>query len=98
MGTAVTERGLPPRPPSRLQRLSTFVYVRPWLLLAILLGPPMTWLGVIYLGSLFALLAQSFFHLDDFTGQVVREFTLQTYADLFTASNFDIFGRTTAMA
>ena len=98
MGTAVTERGLPPRPPSLLQRLSTFVYVRPWLLLALLLGPPMIWLGVIYLGSLFALLVQSFFHLDDFTGQVVREFTLQTYADLLTASNFDIFGRTTAMA
>ena len=98
MGTAVTKRGLPPRPPSLLQRLSTFVYVRPWLLLALLLGPPMIWLGVIYLGSLFALLVQSFFHLDDFTGQVVREFTLQTYADLPTASNFDIFGRTTAMA
>ncbi len=83
---------------SPLQRLSTFVYIRPWLLLALLLGPPMIWLGVIYLGSLFALLVQSFFHLDDFTGRVVREFTLQTYADLLTASNFDIFGRTTSMA
>ena len=80
------------------QRLSSFIYLRPWLLLALLLGPPMLWMVVVYLGSLFALLLQSFFSLDDFTGRVVREFTLRTYASLFTAANFDIFWRTTAMA
>ena len=36
------------------------------------LAPPLLWLGVVYLGSLGALVVQSFFHLDDFTGQVVR--------------------------
>ena len=80
------------------QRVSTFLYLRPAVTLALLLGPPLLWLGVIYLGSLFALLVQSFFHLDDFTGLVVRKFTLATYAQLFTQSNLDIFTRTTTMA
>jgi putative spermidine/putrescine transport system permease protein len=53
---------------------------------------------VIYLGSLFALLLQSYFHLDDFTGQVVRRFTLATYRDLLTSANLDIAARTALMA
>ncbi|MCL4299909.1 MAG: ABC transporter permease [Anaerolineae bacterium] len=80
------------------QRLSTFLYRRPKLVLALLLGPPLLAYGVFYLGSLAALLVQSFFHLDDFTGVVVREFTLATYADLFTPANLDIAGRTFGMA
>lgn len=88
-----------PPAPSVLQRLSTFIYVRPRLLLGILLGPPMVWMGVVYLGSLAALLVQSFFHLDDFSGRVVRQFSLETYVDLLTnISNLDIFVRTTGMA
>ena len=60
-------------PPARagagaLQRLSTWLYRHPRLALAILLGPPLVWLGGVYLGSLLALLAQSFFYLDGFTG------------------------------
>ena len=50
------------------------LYRNPKLLLALLLGPPLIWLGIVYLGSLFALLAQSFFHLDDFSGVVIHEF------------------------
>jgi putative spermidine/putrescine transport system permease protein len=87
-----------PRAPAFFQRVSTFLYVRPRLLLALLLTPPLLWLGVVYLGSLFALLVQSFFYLDDFTGLVVRRFTLATYAQLFTRANLDIFVRTTGMA
>ena len=37
-------------------------------LLALLLAPPLLWLGVVYLGSLLALLAQSFFSIDEFSG------------------------------
>jgi putative spermidine/putrescine transport system permease protein len=66
--------------------------------LALLLLPPLAWLGVVYLGSLAALLIQSFFHLDGFTGQVVRRFTLATYRDLASAANMDIAIRTTTMA
>ena len=53
---------------------------------------------VVYIGALMALLVQSFFHLDDFTGRVVREFTLATYEDLFTASHLGIVARTAGMA
>ena len=53
---------------------------------------------IIYLGSLAALLLNSFFYLDDYTGQVVRQFSLSTYAQLFTHSNLDIILRTTGMA
>ncbi len=96
--TSPAPRAAGPRERSLLQRVSTLLYTRPRLLLAILLGPPLLWLGVVYLGSLFALLIQSFFHLDDFTGQVVRRFTLATYAELFTRANLDIVTRTAGMA
>jgi putative spermidine/putrescine transport system permease protein len=86
------------RRPSLFQRLSTYLYLRPWLILAILLGPPLFWMGVIYLGSLAALLVNSFFHLDAFSGLVVRQFTLATYQDLLTRANIDIVLRTSGMA
>jgi len=81
-----------------LRKLSTYLYLRPRLVLALLLGPPLLYMVVVYLSSLFALLVNSFFHLDGFTGQVVREFTLQTYAQLLQRANLDIIGRTTTMA
>jgi putative spermidine/putrescine transport system permease protein len=81
-----------------LARLSATFWRRPKLLLALMLAPPLLWLGVIYVGSLFALLFQSFFSLDDFTGQVKYELTLSTYWQLFRPSNFDIIVRTVVMA
>lgn len=85
-----------PRPLSR--RLSDLLHGRPALLLAVLLGPPMLWLGVIYLGSLFALLANAFFGLDEFTGQVVPEFTLSNFVALAEPANMDVALRTVGMA
>jgi putative spermidine/putrescine transport system permease protein len=79
-------------------RASTYLYQRPKLILALLLGPPMLYMLVVYLGSLFALLVNSFFYLEEFTGLVVRQFTLRTYAQLFSATNLGIFGRTAGMA
>jgi putative spermidine/putrescine transport system permease protein len=84
--------------PSLSSRVSTYFYLRPRLLLALFLLPPLLWLGIVYLGSLFALLAQSFFQLDDFTGQVVYEPTLGNYARLFSEVNLSIIGRTLGMA
>ncbi|NJN82217.1 MAG: ABC transporter permease, partial [Caldilineaceae bacterium] len=66
--------------------------------LAVLLGPPLLWLGVVYLGSLFALLIQSFFSIDEFSGMVRREFTLKTYAELLQPANLDIIIRSVGMA
>jgi putative spermidine/putrescine transport system permease protein len=81
-----------------LRSLSTFFYQRKTLALLLLLAPTLLWLGVIYLGSLFGLLLQSFFRLDDFTGQVVREFSLSSYRQLFTSANLAVIGRTVGMA
>ncbi len=80
------------------RRLAVYLYRRPTLALLLLLAPPLLWLGVIYLGSLFALILQSFFTLDSFTGQVVHQFTLRNYRDLFMPANIDIIVRTTLMA
>jgi putative spermidine/putrescine transport system permease protein len=84
--------------PSLGRKISTYFYNRPTLAVILLLTPPVLWLGVIYLGSLLALVIQSFFHLDGFTGRVVREFTLSTYAELFTPAHLDIIFRTVIMA
>jgi putative spermidine/putrescine transport system permease protein len=88
-----------PKPSSGLRgRISDLVVRRPKLLALLLLAPPLVWLGVVYVGSLLALLAQSFFSIDEFSGLVVREFTLKTYAELLHPANFDIIVRTVAMA
>ncbi|WP_428649051.1 ABC transporter permease [Roseibium sp.] len=81
-----------------LARLSDLFWRRPAVLLAVLLGPPLLWLGVIYLGSLFALLAQSFFSIDEFTGLIQYELTLKTYGELLQPANLDIILRTVLMA
>jgi putative spermidine/putrescine transport system permease protein len=81
-----------------LNRISTYLYLRPKLVLALLLLPPLLWFVVVYLGALFTMLVNSFFYLDGFTGQVVRQFTLQTYSKLLDPTNLQIFGRTSLMA
>ena len=81
-----------------LNRISTYFYLRPKLVLAWMLLPPLLWFLVVYIGALFTMLINSFFYLDGFTGKVVREFTLKTYAKLLDPTNLQIFGRTTLMA
>ncbi|MER9137830.1 ABC transporter permease [Mesorhizobium sp. M0830] len=78
--------------------LSDLFWRKPKVLLLLMLLPPVLWLGIVYIGSLFALLAQSFFSIDEFSGLINREFTLKTYADLFQAANLDIILRTVTMA
>ena len=79
-------------------RLSTLLYTQRGLLLGLLLVPPLLWFGIVYLGSLFSLLANSFFRLDDFTGQVVREVGFSNFVELFTPTNLDVAWRSTLMA
>lgn len=84
---------------NRFQAISNFLYFRRLLVLFLLLLPLLLWMGIIYLGSLFSLLLQSFFSIDSFSGIIVKEFTLQTYYDLFRQpSNLDIILRTMTMA
>jgi putative spermidine/putrescine transport system permease protein len=85
------ERGL-------ADRLTRLFWRRPNLLLILMLSPPLIWLGLVYLGSLAALLLQSFYSIDEFSGVVKEEFTLKTYAELFRAQNLDIIFRTVMMS
>lgn len=80
------------------RRAANFFFIRPRLALFLLLLPILLWLGVVYVGSLLTLLLNSFYSLDPFSGLVRREFTLSTYAQLFTPANMEIFGRTVLMA
>jgi putative spermidine/putrescine transport system permease protein len=81
-----------------LQRISTYLYLRPKLILLLLLLPPLIWFVVVYIGALLTMLVNSFFSLNSFTGRVVHQFTLQTYAKLLIPTNLQIFFRTTLMA
>ena len=51
--------------------LSDAFWRHPKLLIFLMLTPPVLWLGIIYLGSLLALLLQSFYSLDEFSGMVI---------------------------
>ncbi len=81
-----------------LGHLSDAFWRKPKLLLFLMLTPPVLWLGIVYLGSLFALLLQSFFSIDEYSGLITREFTLKTYGELLLPANLDIILRTVAMA
>ncbi|MCW0182992.1 MAG: ABC transporter permease [Zavarzinia sp.] len=81
-----------------LRGLSDFLLRRPGAYLALLLVPPLLWLGIIYLGSLFALLTNSFFSIDEFSGTIDYTLTLSSYGQLLQLANFDIVIRTVLMA
>ena len=97
MNAGAVTAALPRFGPAR--RWSTALYRRPALALFLLLLPPMLWFGTVYLGSLFTLLAQSFYRIDEFTATIVRTPTLATYAQVLTQpANLDIIERTVLMA
>ena len=82
-----------------MRALSTFLYRRPNFYVLLLLIPPLLWFGTVYLGSLFTLLAQSIYAIDEFTAKVVYEPTLATYKQVVTQpANVDIILRTLSMA
>jgi len=85
------------RPPA-LHRVSTYLHKRPRLRLLLLLGLPVIWLVGVYGGSLLALLLQSFFRLNPFSGVLERVISLDTWKTLFTDANTAVMVRTIGMA
>ncbi len=82
-----------------MRALSALFWRHRWLLLVALLVPPLLWFGIVYLGSLLSLLAQSFFTVDEMSGEVIKEPTLATYGQMLqNEANVDIILRTLAMA
>lgn len=96
--SALASRSIALKTEGIANRISDFLWKHPHVFLTILLGPPLLWLGIIYLGSLLALLLQSFFSIDDYSGLINYEFTLATYGQLLNDANFDIIIRTVSMA
>ena len=82
-----------------MRAIARYLYGRPGFYLALLLLPPLLWLGTVYLGSLLALLMQSFYAIDEFTARIVPKLTLATYYQLVShPANVDIVLRTLGMA
>ena len=81
-----------------LRAISNTFYRKNNLFPFLLLTPPLLWFGVVYLGSLFALLWQSFYTFDDFSMAVTNDLTLDNYRVLFDSTNLDIILRTLSMA
>ncbi|WP_433173234.1 ABC transporter permease [Actinoallomurus sp. CA-150999] len=71
-------------PGGPVRRLAGLLHRRPYLRLAGLLSAPLLWLVVAYLGSLAALFAAAFWTTDDFTGQVVKQFNLDNFHELWS--------------
>ncbi|MEP7289585.1 MAG: ABC transporter permease [Chloroflexota bacterium] len=78
--------------------LSRFFFNHPRTVLILLLAVPLTWLIVFYVGPLLILALQSFFYIDDYSGTMVKQLSLNTYAELFTPPNMEIVTRTVTMA
>ncbi len=73
-----------PRTPTPVRgRLSAALAGRPRTRLALLLGAPLLWLVVAYLGSLAAMMVSAFWSVDDFTGNVVHTFTTANLRTVF---------------
>ncbi|WP_410497803.1 ABC transporter permease [Chitinibacter sp. S2-10] len=81
-----------------VRALSDVLWRRSRLFLMVLLLPPLLWFGVVYLGSLLALLWQSAYTFDDFTMAVTPDLTWANYQALFDDANYDVVSRTLSMA
>jgi putative spermidine/putrescine transport system permease protein len=62
--------------------VSTFLYRHRATRLGLVLGGPLLWFVVIYLGSLLVLFLSAFWRLDVFTSEVVKEWGLQNFQTL----------------
>ena len=72
---------------------------RPRLQLGLLLSGPLGWLGLAYLGSLAVLFAAAFWHLDAFSGEVVKGFSFENFQTLWDSDVYrKIATRTIAIA
>ncbi|GAA3820160.1 ABC transporter permease [Nocardioides panacisoli] len=63
--------------------LSAALYRRSRLRLSLLITPPMLWLGLAYLGALTALFITSLWGQNSFTGEVVRQWNLDNFRELW---------------
>ena len=75
----------PPRA-TAARRLSSFFSTKPWLRLSLLLSAPLTWLVLIYVVALAALLVTALWSVDSFTGEINRSLTFDNIKEITTES------------
>jgi hypothetical protein len=81
------------------RRILDWLYRSPRAALAIVLFPPIGWMGVVYFGSLAVLLVSAFWYLDPKTSAIVQGFSLENFQELLTQPVYrDITMRTLVMA
>src|SRR6476661_8946655 len=74
-----------PAPPSggAGRRLAAAFWRHPRLAVSALLAGPVGWLVIAYLGSLVVLFVAAFWRLDDFSGQIVKDYGFSNFQTLF---------------
>ena len=83
MGDASKSVGLPRRGIRR--GISGYLNVHPKVKLALILGIPLLWIGVVYLGSLGLLFANGFWRVDVLTSKIVHDWGLRNFQTLWTS-------------
>ena len=78
-GVTAVDRGTP----GVRRRLSAFLFRHPRTKLGILLGAPVAWMVVVYLGALALLFVSAFWRLDPFTGLIIRDWGFTNFRTLF---------------
>jgi putative spermidine/putrescine transport system permease protein len=68
------------------RRLSSLLSAKPWVRLSLLITAPLTWLVLVYIVALAALLVTAFWSVDSFTGELDRSFTLENIREITTES------------
>jgi putative spermidine/putrescine transport system permease protein len=67
---------------SPMRRLSAFIHRRRWLKLSFLLGPPMGWMLVVYLGALILLFMSAFWRQNPLTAEIEQVWGFTNFQDL----------------
>lgn len=70
---------------ARGNRLSALFWRRPGLTLAGLVVPPVAWMLLIYIAALAVLFIAAFWSVNDFTGEIVRSWTLDNFQTVVTS-------------
>ena len=97
MASSAYEAGRPSGTARR--RLSAAFWRRPWLRAAALLSLPLAWFVLLYLAALAVLFISAFWSLDEFTGKVLHNWTLENFREVLTNKTYrDIALRTIGIA
>jgi putative spermidine/putrescine transport system permease protein len=71
---------------NRIRRISAFLFRHPRVKLAAVLGAPLLWFSVVYLGALAVLFVSAFWRLDVFTAEIVHRWGFSNFETLLRES------------